>query len=64
MNGKMECLTVPVGLRWDHTLRERDMGHLDTPQTPISLLPSRSALIYSPISINLNLFRLKSHVKI
>ena len=57
-----ECLTVRVGPRWDHTLRERDMGHLDTPQTPISL--SGSALIYSPISINLNLFRLKNHVKI
>ena len=60
-----ECLTVRVGPRWDHTLRERDMGHTpgpDTPQTPISL--SGSALIYSPISINLNLFRLENHVKI
>ena len=39
-----------------HTLWERDMGHRDTPQTLISLLLSGSALIYSPISINLNLF--------
>ena len=44
-----------------HTERGRYETRSDTPQTPIT---SRSALIYSPISINLNLFRLKNHVKI
>ena len=48
---------------WDvmggHT--RRDMGHCDTPQTQISLLRAGPPwFIYSPISINHNLFRSKT----